>query len=193
MLTAVELSAYIALGAVALLAANLLLGLLLASGYNPARHWPYRPIKLFRFHNWTGYVALGAVLLHPLILLFSSSPRFRLIDLIAPVWSPVQPTSNVLGAIALYLVVVVVATSYFRRALGRHLWRTIHYTNYAAATIFFLHGIIADPTVTGRPVNYIDGEKVFVEGCAVLFVATAMWRIRHRRTRRRLQAERAQG
>jgi predicted ferric reductase len=191
MLTAVELSADVALGAVALLAANLLLGLLMATGYNPARHWPYRPIKLFRFHNWTGYIALGAALLHPLILLFSSKPRFRGIDLIAPVWSPVQPTSNVLGAIALYLVVVVVATSYFRRALGRHLWRTIHYTTYAAATTFFLHGIIADPTVSGRPVDYIDGEKVFVEGCAVLFVATAMWRIRHRRARRRQQA--AQG
>jgi DMSO/TMAO reductase YedYZ heme-binding membrane subunit len=123
--------------------------------------------------------------------LFSSAPKFRLIDVIAPVWSPVQPTSNVLGAIALYLVVIVVATSYFRRALGRHLWRSIHYTTYAAAAIFFLHGIIADPTVSGQPVNYIDGEKVFVEGCAVLFVGTAMWRIRHRRARRRAQA--AQG
>jgi len=192
MLTAVELSAYVALGAVGLLAANLLLGLLLATGYNPARHWPYRPIKLFTFHNWTGYIALGAALLHPFILLFSSAPRFRLIDLIAPVWSPVQPISNVLGAIALYLVVVVVTTSYFRRALGRHLWRSIHYTTYAAATIFFLHGIIADPTVTGRPVNYVDGEKVFVEGCAVLFAAAAMWRIRHRRSRRRPQAAQAQ-
>jgi len=119
MLTAVQLSAYAALGAVALLAANLLLGLLLAAGYNPARHWPYRPIKLFRFHNWTGYTALGAVLLHPLILLFSSTPRFRVIDLIAPVWSPVQPTSNVLGAIALYLVVSSLMTAvylgWFRR------------------------------------------------------------------------------
>ena len=193
MLTAVELSAYIALGAVALLAANLLLGLLLAAGYNPARHWPYRPIKLFRFHNWTGYVALGAAFLHPVILLFSSAPRFRVIDLLAPVWSPVQPTSNVLGAIALYLVIIVVATSYFRRALGRRLWRSVHYTNYAAATIFFLHGIIADPTVIGRPVNYIDGEKVLVESCAVLFAATAVWRIRHRRIRRRPLTERAQG
>jgi len=193
MLTAVELSAYIALGAVALLAANLLLGLLMAAGYNPARHWPYRPIKLFRFHNWTGYVALGAAFLHPVILLFSSAPRFRVIDLLAPVWSPVQPTSNVLGAIALYLVIVVVATSYFRRALGRRLWRSVHYTNYAAATIFFLHGIIADPTVMGRPVNYIDGEKVLVESCAVLFAATAVWRIRHRRIRRRPLTERAQG
>ena len=97
--SAVELSAYVALVAVGLLAANLLLGLLMAAGYNPARHWPHRSVKLFRLHNWTGYIALTAAIVHPAILLFSSSPRFRLIDLILPVWSPVQPFSNVLGAI----------------------------------------------------------------------------------------------
>lgn len=185
MLTAVELSADVALVAVGMLATNLLLGLLMAAGYIPARHWPHRPLKLFKLHNWTGYIALAAVLVHPLILLFSSAPRFRLIDLIAPLWSPVQPTSNVLGAIALYLLVIVVATSYFRRALGRHLWRSIHYATYAAAGIFFVHGIIADPTVTGRAVDYLDGEKVFIEGLAALFGLAAVWRIRHRRAKRR--------
>jgi len=185
MLTAVELSAYVALVAVGLLATNLLLGLLMAAGYIPARHWPHQPIKLFRLHNWTGYIALVAVLVHPLILLFSSAPRFRPIDLIAPVWSPVQPTSNVLGAIALYLIVIVVITSYCRRALGRRLWRSIHYTTYPAAAVFFVHGIIADPTVTGHPVDYLDGEKVFVEGLAAVFVLLAVWRIRHRRANRR--------
>ncbi len=108
--SAVELSAYVALVGVGLLAANLLLGLLMAAGYNPARHWPYRPVKLFRLHNWTGYIAFSAALVHPAILLFSTSPRFRVIDVLVPVWSPVQPLSNVLGAVALYLVVVVVAT-----------------------------------------------------------------------------------
>jgi predicted ferric reductase len=185
MLTAVELSAYVALVAVGLLATNLLLGLLMAAGYIPVRHWPHRPVKLFWLHNWTGYIALAAVLVHPLILLFSSAPRFRIIDLIVPVWSPVQPTSNVLGAIALYLIVIVVTTSYFRRALGRHLWRSIHYATYAAGGIFFVHGIIADPTVTGRPVDYFDGEKVFIEGLAGLFALVAVWRIRHRRAKRR--------
>src|SRR6476660_6691196 len=107
--SAVELSAYIGLVAVGLLAANLILGLLMAAGFNPARHWPHRSVKLFRLHNWTGYIALTA---------------------------------------ALILVIIVVATSYFRRALGRHLWKTIHYATYAAAAIFFVHGIIADPTVT---------------------------------------------
>lgn len=183
--SAVELSAYVALFAVGLLGANLLLGLLMAAGYNPARHWPNRAVKLFRLHNWTGYIALSAAIVHPAILLFSSSPRFHVIDLLLPFWSPVQPFSNVLGAIALYIVIVVVATSYFRRPLGRHLWRTIHYSTYAAAIIFFIHGVIADPTVTGRALDYIDGEKVYVEICAAMSLLLAIWRIRHRRANRR--------
>jgi predicted ferric reductase len=185
--SAVELSAYVALVAVGLLTANLTLGLLMAAGFNPARHWPHRSVKLFPLHNWTGYIALTAALIHPAILLFSSSPRFRIIDLIVPAWSPVQPVSNILGAISLYLVILVVATSYLRRPLGRYLWRTIHYATYPAALIFFVHGLIADPTVTGRAIDYIDGEKVYVEICAALFVIVSVWRIRHRRARRRAE------
>lgn len=189
--SAVELSAYVALVGVGLLATNLLLGLLMAAGYNPARHWPHRALKLFRLHNWTGYIALATAIVHPAILLFSSAPRFRLIDLLVPAWSPVQPVSNVLGAIAFYLVIVVVVTSFFRRALGRRVWKSIHYTTYAAAIIFFTHGLIADPTVTGRAIDYIDGEKVYVELCAASFMALAIWRVRHRRARRRAELSRA--
>ncbi|HEU4935912.1 MAG TPA: ferric reductase-like transmembrane domain-containing protein [Vicinamibacterales bacterium] len=185
--SAVELSAYVALVGVGLLAANLLLGLLIAAGYNPARHWPHRAVKLFRLHNWTGYIALATAIVHPAILLFSSSPRFRVIDLSLPIWSPVQPISNVLGAIALYLVIVVVVTSFFRRALGRRVWKSIHYSTYAAAVVFFIHGLIADPTVTGRAIDYIDGEKVYVELCVASFMVLAIWRIRHRRARRRAE------
>jgi methionine sulfoxide reductase heme-binding subunit len=189
--SAVELSAYVALVGVGLLAANLLLGLLMAAGYNPARHWPHRALKLFRLHNWTGYIALAAAIIHPAILLLSSSPLFHVIDLLVPAWSPVQPFSNVLGAIALYLVAVIVVTSFFRRSLGRRVWKSIHYATYAAAVIFFVHGLIADPTVTGRAIDYLDGEKVYVELCAVSFVVLATWRIRHRRARRRAELSRA--
>jgi methionine sulfoxide reductase heme-binding subunit len=189
--SAVELSAYIGLVGVGLLAANLLLGLLMAGGYNPARHWPHVPVKLFTLHNWTAYVALTTAIVHPVVLLFSAAPRFRIVDLLVPVWSPVQPFSNVLGAIALYLVIVIVATSYFRRALGRQLWRSIHYTTYAAAIIFLVHGLIADPTVTGRAIDYIDGEKVYVELCAALFMTLTIWRIRHTRARRRAELARS--
>src|ERR1051326_426511 len=96
-MTAVDVSGDIALGAVGLLTLNLLLGLLLSVGYNPRRQWPRRAFKLFTFHNWTGWIAMAAVVVHAGALLFSSDPRFRLIDVLYPVHSPVQPLSNNLG------------------------------------------------------------------------------------------------
>ena len=186
-MSAVDLSGTVALVAVGLLTANLLMGLLLAVGYNATRQWPRVPVKLFTFHNWTGYVAFGAVVVHAGVLLLSRDPHFRLIDLLLPIWSPVQPLSNTLGAIGFYLVLVVVCSSLrrSRSALGRHTWKTIHYTTYAAATVFFVHGVIADPLLQGRPVDFIDAEKVYVEACAALVLGVTVWRIRRRRAVRR--------
>ena len=186
-MSAVDLSGTIALGAVGLLTLNLLLGLLLSVGYNPTRQWPRQRVKLFTFHNWTGYVAFAAVVLHAGVLLFSSDPHFRLVDVLAPIRSPVQPTSNTLGAIGFYLVAIIVLTSLkrARSALGRHRWKAIHYTTYGAAAVFFVHGIIADPELKGRPIDWIDAEKVYVEICAMLVLAAIVWRFRHRRATRR--------
>lgn len=186
-MSAVDVSGTIALGAVALLAANLLLGLLLSVGYNPTRQWPRQRVKLFTFHNWTGYAALAAVVLHAGALLFSVSPRFRLYDVLVPIHSPVQPLSNSLGALGFYLVAIVVLSSVkrVRSALGRHRWKALHYTTYAAAVVFFTHGIIADPLLRGRPVDLIDAEKVYIELCGALVAAATMWRIQHRRAPRR--------
>jgi DMSO/TMAO reductase YedYZ heme-binding membrane subunit len=186
-LTAVDISGTIALGAIGLLTVNLLLGLLLSVGYNPRRQWPRQPVKLFTFHNWTGYLALAAVVLHFGTLLFSSKPVFRLYDVLFPVESPVQPFANNLGAIGFYLVTIVVVTSLksVRTGLGRHWWKLIHYTTYAAAAVFFTHGILADPLLEGRAPDFIDAEKVYVELCALSVVAATVWRIRHRRATRR--------
>src|SRR5262245_19518934 len=111
-MTAVDVSGTIALGAVGLLTVNLLLGLLLSIGYNPKRQWPKRAFKLFTFHNWTGWIAFAAVLMHAGALLFSSDPAFRLYDILVPLDSPVQPVSNTLGAIGFYLLVIIVLTSW---------------------------------------------------------------------------------
>jgi sulfoxide reductase heme-binding subunit YedZ len=185
--SAVDLSGTIALGAIGLLTANLLLGLLLSVGYNPTRQWPRQRVKLFTFHNWTGYLALSTAALHAGALLFSSDPRFGLSDLLVPIHSPVQPLSNTFGAVGLYLVAIVVATSlkWVRSALGRHRWKAIHYTTYAAAGVFFIHGVIADPQLKNRPVDFADAEKVYVELCALAVVGAIAWRIRHRRATRR--------
>src|SRR4051812_17664894 len=182
-MSAVEFSGTVALGAVGLLTLNLLLGLLLSVGYNPRRQWPRRALKLFTLHNWTAYVAFAAVVIHAGALLFSTDPPFRIVDVLVPIESPVQPFSNNLGAIGFYLVTIVVMTSLrpVRTALGRHWWKPIHFTTYAAALVFFTHGIIADPLLKNRPVDLVDAEKVYVELCAIAVLAATFFRIKYRR------------
>jgi DMSO/TMAO reductase YedYZ heme-binding membrane subunit len=183
-MSAVDLSGTIALGAIGLLTANLLVGLLLSVGYNPVRQWPKRRVKLFTYHNWTGYIALAAVVLHAGALLFSSDPRFSVGDVLWPTTSPVQPKTTTVGAVGLYLLAFAVFTSLkrVRAAIGRYWWKLFHWTTYAAATAFFIHGVIADPLLQGRPPDLIDAEKVYIEVCALLVIVGTVLRIRHRRS-----------
>jgi methionine sulfoxide reductase heme-binding subunit len=185
--TAIDVSSVVGLVAVGIFTAQILLGLLLSVGYNPLRRWPRRRLKLFTLHNWLGYIGLSTALTHPLILLWSSTAKFRLFDIAVPIWSPTQPFPTTLGAIAFYLVAFVVLTSYFRRVFGHRRWKQLHYTAYAAAVVFYVHGILADPLLQNRPVDWVDAEKVYVEGCALLVVAATAWRIRT--TNSKLKAE----
>ncbi len=179
--TAIDISSVVGLVAVGMFTAQILLGLLVSTGYNPVRRWPRRRIKIFQLHNWLGYIALATACLHPLILLWATTKDgrgFRLFDLAVPLWSPVQPIPTTLGAVAFYLVAFVVLTSYFRRVFGHHNWKLLHYTAYAAAIVFYVHGVWADPLLQNRPVDWIDAEKVYVEGCAALILAATIWRVK---------------
>jgi predicted ferric reductase len=182
--SAIDASSVVGLIAVGVLTANILIGLLVSTGYNPVRRWPRRRIKLFLFHKWTGYTALAVAALHPSIILLSPTAHFRLFDIFVPIWSPTQPVENTLGAIAFYLVAFAVVTSYFRHVIGFHRWKQFHYTTYAAAAVFYVHGVLADPLLQNRPVDWIDAEKVYVEGCLVLVAATTVWRFMFARRRR---------
>jgi sulfoxide reductase heme-binding subunit YedZ len=182
--TAIDVSSVLGLVAVGIFSVQILLGLLLSTGYNPVRRWPRRRLKLFTFHNWLGYIGLATACVHPLTLLASSTAGFRLFDIAIPIWSPTQPLPNTLGAVALYLVAFVVLTSYFRQLFGHHNWKLLHYTAYAAAAVFFVHGIMADPNLKNQPIDWIDAEKVYVEGCAVVIAAASLWRLMAGRRRR---------
>src|SRR5207244_5735007 len=157
------------------------IALVISGGSNPRRKFPRLNVKLFTFHNWLGYIGLATGLTHPLILLLSSTAGFRLFDIFVPIWSPTQPFENTLGAIAFYLVAFVVVTSYLRRLYAHHTWKLLHYTAYAAAAVFYVHGTLADPLLKNRPVDFVDAEKAYVEGCALLVAAATVMRFRARR------------
>jgi predicted ferric reductase len=182
--TVLDLSAYIGFIAVGFATANILIGLMIFGRYSPVRYWPHQRFDIFRIHRWTAYGTLGFTVLHPLPLLWSAKPHFRAVDVALPLWSPLQPIENMIGAAALYLFVVVVATSLYRIQLGRHLWKLFHYLTYAAAGCLFAHGILTDPNLSGAAVDYLDGGKIFVEICLAIVIGVSIWRVRHARKKR---------
>ena len=180
-LTVLDLSAYVGLAAVGAITLNMLLGLLMAFRYSPYRSWPHHRFNYFRFHNWTGYLALAVSILHPVILLFNENPHFRILDLVYPVHSPSQPLDNTIGAIALYLLAFVAITSYMRIRLGRHLWKSFHFSIYFAAAALFWHSLFTDPALKNAPVDWSDGGKLFVESWFLVIVAIGLLRLRFAR------------
>ncbi len=187
-MTAVDLSSDAGLVAMVLLTVNILLGLFLSARYNTVRQWPHRRIPIFEIHNWTAYITIGLIFLHPILLLLSSTAGFRLGDVLFPVRSPKQTLYNCFGAAAFYCVLFVAVTSYFRAKLGSRLWKKLHYVSYIAAALVFVHGIMIDPQFKNAPPDPLDGEKLLVETCALLIAVATVWRIRYQPKKRLLHA-----
>ena len=173
-----DLCSYLGLCAVGAVVANLFIGVLLSMRYSPVRFWPRRHINMFALHRWTAYLAIALVLAHPTVLLFLRAPRFQVMDVLWPVHSYLQPTLNTVGAIALYLLALVVITSLLRTRIGRPIWRRLHYLVFPAAVLLFVHSIYTDPNLKDGHPDLLDGGKVFLEIAAVLTAAVVSVRVR---------------
>jgi predicted ferric reductase len=179
-MTILDVCAYLGLAAVGTATLNMFLGLLIALRYSPVRLWPHRRINIFRLHNWTAYFVLLLIVLHPAVLLLRGSTHFALADVLLPIHSPVQPTLNTVGAAALYLLLIVIASSLLRLHMARPLWRKLHYLVFPAFVLMFIHSVFTDPLLLNGTVDLLDGGKVFVEVCCVISLATWAVRIRLR-------------
>jgi predicted ferric reductase len=179
-ITVLDLCAYLGLGAVGAATLTLLLGLLIALRYSPVRSWPHRQINIFALHQWTAYCTVALTIAHPIVLHFQHAPRFRVIDLLWPIHSPLQPKLNFAGAIALYLLLVILVSSFLRHRIGRPIWRKLHYFAFPAVALIFLHSILTDPNLKDGKPDLLDGGKVFVEIAFLLSTAAVLARLRIR-------------
>jgi predicted ferric reductase len=183
-MNAIDLSADFGLIAIILASVNICVGVLIAVRYSPVRCWPHLRLNIFRLHNRTAYLLVVAIILHPVILLFNPTTHFRWVDIVLPLWSPVQPLENTLGALGLYLILVVVVTSYFRLRLSRLTWKRFHYLVYVASIAVFGHSLLSDPHLKGQ-VDFLDGEKLLVELCGALTLAFGVYGVKRKRSRLR--------
>ena len=141
--------------------------------------WPRKKIDIFKLHNWTAYIAISVALLHPVVLLFSKTAGFGVLDVVLPLWCAAAAKLQRAGrAGVLSYGICVVVTSYFRPKLGNRIWKKLHYTAYAAAAVLYLHGVLIDPNLKGQPPDLLDGEKLQVEVCALAVAVGIALRVR---------------
>jgi predicted ferric reductase len=137
-------------------------------------------MNLFALHRWTAYLAITLTLTHPAVLLFLRSPRFRVIDVLWPIHSYLQPKLNFAGACALYLLVIVLLSSLLRTRMARSVWRRLHYLVFPAAVLLLVHSILTDPNLKDGNPDLLDGGKIFVEVATLLSFAAVAIRLRLR-------------
>jgi methionine sulfoxide reductase heme-binding subunit len=190
-----DVSSTLGLIATAVLTFNLLLGILLSTAYRRSPLWKRLPpllkkVSLDDLHNWTAYVALALALAHPLLLLPDAATKFRLVDIVFPVFAPHQAVWAILGALALYALITVIVTTQKRvkRRLGFRTWKNIHLISYGTALLFIIHGVVMDPELKDRPVDWLDAEKVLSEICGLLLIAATIIRYRYYRRQQRRMA-----
>jgi methionine sulfoxide reductase heme-binding subunit len=181
-----ELSNDAGLAGTVVLTFNILLGMMLGTAYKKSRYWGKMPEKIRRtdinnLHNWTAYVALIIVIIHPLLLLFSPATKFRFIDILFPIHAPHQKFFVTLGVISLAALILVIITTQkkIKRTMSFRAWKNIHLISYATAILFLLHGVMMDPELKDRPADYLDGEKLLSECCALIILICAIIRYRY--------------
>ena len=185
----VDISSYIGLAAAGAMTINLALGLLMSMQYSPTRSWPHRRLPIASWHEWIGYSALFLALLHPAILPFTSIAKFTLWDILLPIDAPLQPIIFTIGAIAVYSLIFVSITAYFRSRFKYDLWKKLHYASYVVIISFTIHGVLANPSLKESvPIDWLDAGKIFVELCALLCTGLIIWRVTHGREVRRNKA-----
>lgn len=183
-----KISNYLGLFATAVLTFNVLLGMLLGTGYRRHNFWQRLPdsiknLNIYNLHNRTAYCALALVLLHPLLLLFDSATKFKFIDIIFPINAPHQKLFVAFGTIAMFGIITVIITTQeaIKNKMSFRFWKNIHLISYCTTILFIIHGIMIDPELKDRDIDFLDAEKVLSEVCFLTLMAAVFFRVRYQR------------
>ena len=188
-------SAYAGIAATGVLTLNYLLGMLLGVAYQRLPGYARLPARLkslnvYTWHNRTAYAVLALAVVHPVLLLFDPATKFTWVHILFPLHAPTQRLYVALGTLALYAIVLVIATSQqaVRQRLSFRVWKNIHLVSYATGLLFIVHGVVMDPQLKNRPVDLLDAEKLASEACLLVLGAAAFLRVRYEVRRRQAVA-----
>ena len=164
----IDISGALGLIASGILFVNMVLGMFLSTGYKKSNRYKKLPEKIkaidvYQLHNYTSYTALVFTLGHILLIPLDSSSNFTYGNLIMPWTAPHQANIVTLGFIALIglLLLIITTQKVIKQKLGFRTWKNIHLVAYIMALLFAVHGLLMDPLLKDRPVDWYTPKKPF--------------------------------
>jgi DMSO/TMAO reductase YedYZ heme-binding membrane subunit len=101
-------------------------------------------------HQFLSVAALLLLGVHIGGLLLDSFMPFHPLDVLLPLHTTFRPVATALGVLAMYGMVIVLASSWLRRRVGPTWWRRLHLLAAPAFGLSMVHGIFAG-TDSARP------------------------------------------
>ena len=185
-MSVLDASSFIGLIALVTITLNFLLGMMLSTAYKRSKIWKALPVLVQRMdinaiHNVTAYIALGLILIHPVLLLFDKETKFQISHILLPFNAPHQPWLVAMGVISAYAILIVIITTQksIKSKLGFRSWKNIHLISYITALLVCFHGIFIDQHLKDQVPDYLDGEKVLCEVCLLVMVVFSLIRFRY--------------
>jgi DMSO/TMAO reductase YedYZ heme-binding membrane subunit len=186
----IDISGALGLIASGILFVNMGLGMFLSTGYKKYTLYKKMPPKIkaidvYQLHNYTSYAALVFTLAHILLIPLDSTSSFTYNNLIMPWTAPHQSNIVMLVFIALIglLLLIITTQKVIKQKLGFRTWKNIHWVAYVMALLFAVHGLLMDPLLKDRPLDWLDAEKAFSELLLLAVIVSGYLRYQyHRKT-----------
>ena len=186
----IDISGALGLIASGILFVNMVLGMFLSTGYKKSNRYKKLPEKIkaidvYQLHNYTAYAALVFTLGHILLIPLDNTSNFTYSNLIMPWTAPNQSNIVMLGFIALIglLLLIITTQKVIKQKLGFRTWKNIHLVAYIMALLFVVHGLLMDPLLKDRPLDWLDAEKAFSELLLLAVIVSGYMRYQyHRKT-----------
>lgn len=102
----------------------------------------FPPAFSYETHTWLSVQALILVFFHSGALLWDKYLRLKFLDLAVPFHSPIYANEITLGILGLYLMIILILTSYFRKFFSQKIWRAVHFLNILLFIIVTIHAFL---------------------------------------------------
>lgn len=129
------------------------------------------PVTSLSVHHWLSLQALAFMMVHGAAFTFDRYLGFSWADVLIPFHSSFQSLLLSFGIVALYVMVLLVVTSLWKRSIPYRVWRAVHFLNITAYVLGVAHALYL-----GTDLKIVLLRNVFI-GLNGLLVVLIVWNL----------------